>query len=317
MQASGLRRRAAARRDGHSPTGSAGPQRGRLVDTLIGAIVGLVLILGLAALVVRLLFDLVTVHDYERGLRYRQGRFSGLVDPGTHLVFRPLSELRVLDGRPAYAAIEGQEVLTADGVTLKLSLAARFVVGDPVAAISGDQSYARALHVDLQLGLRQAVAARTADEVLAARGEIGPAVFERCAGGLARIGIELLSVDVRDLMIPGDLKRSFAGVVVARKDGEAALERARAETAALRSLANAGRMVEANPGVLQLRMLQQLGGSSGNTVMLTMPDGTWTGAAPGAAGAAGAAAAAGAVGAPRVGPRGGRRSTDPQPEGRG
>jgi regulator of protease activity HflC (stomatin/prohibitin superfamily) len=112
--------------------------------------------------------------------------------------------------------------------------------------------------------------------------KIGPAVFERTASKLARIGIELLSVDVRDVMVPGDLKRVFAGVVAARKEGEAALERVRSETAALRNLANAGRMVEENPGLLQLRMLQQLGASSGNTVMLTMPDGQGSSVPPAA-----------------------------------
>ena len=72
-------------------------------------------------------------------------------------------------------------------------------------------------------------------------------------------------------MVPSELKRAFAGIVAARREGEAALERARGETAALRSLANAGRMIEDNPGLLQLRILQQLGGSSGNTIMLGMP----------------------------------------------
>jgi len=62
--------------------------------------------------------------------------------------------------------------------------------------------------------------------------------------------------------------------VTARKEGEAALERARAETASLRNLANAGRMVEDNPGLLQLRMLQQLASSPGSSVVLSMPDGT-------------------------------------------
>ena len=61
-------------------------------------------------------------------------------------------------------------------------------------------------------------------------------------------------------MVPGELKRAFAGIVAARREGEAALERARGETAALRSLANAGRLIEDNPGLLQLRILQQLGG---------------------------------------------------------
>jgi regulator of protease activity HflC (stomatin/prohibitin superfamily) len=255
------------------------------VDRFVGLLIALIVVI-LAVLLARTLINVVTVHDYERGLRYRRGRFSGLVDPGTHFSLRPLSEVRVLDGRPAFLTIEGQEVLTSDGVPLKISLAARYVVGDPVAAVTGDQNFGRAIHLEMQLGLREVLAARTIDDILASRSAIGPAVLEKTASKLARLGVELLSVDVRDLMIPGDLKRVFSGVVAARKEGEAGLERVRAETAALRNLANAGRMVEDNPGLLQLRMLQQLGGSSGNTVMLTMPDGNAS-----ATGAAGTAAA--------------------------
>jgi len=244
----------------------------------LGLIVALIIVI-VAALLVRA-SRIVTVHDYERGLRYRRGRFTGLVDPGTHLSLPPFTEVQVIDGRPSFVTIEGQEVLTSDAVPLKVSLAARYVVGDPVAAVTGDQSFGRAMHLELQLGLREVLAAGTVDELLASRTKIGPAVFDRTASKLARIGIELLSVEVRDLMVPGDLKRVFAGVVAARKEGEAALERVRSETAALRNLANAGRMVEENPGLLQLRMLQQLGASSGNTVMLTMPDGQGSPAAP-------------------------------------
>jgi regulator of protease activity HflC (stomatin/prohibitin superfamily) len=250
------------------------------VESLIGPLVVALLVL-VAILLFRTVIDVVTVHDYERGLRYRRGRFSGLVDPGAHIVVRPFSEIRLLDGRPSFLTVEGQEVLTADGVALKVSLAARYVVGDPVAAVTGDQSFGRALHLELQLALREVVSAGTVDDVLANRAAIGPAIFERTASDLARIGVELLAVDVRDLMVPGELKRLFAGVVAARKEGEAGLERVRAETAALRNLANAGRLVEDNPGLLQLRILQQVGGSSGNTVMLSMPDGA---VSPGAAG---------------------------------
>jgi regulator of protease activity HflC (stomatin/prohibitin superfamily) len=225
------------------------------------------------ALLVRPIVAIVTVHDYQRGLRYRRGRFSGLVDPGIHFVLRPFSEIFILDGRPTFLTLEGQEILTADVVPIKVSLAARYVVGDPVAAVTGEQSYALAMRLELQLGLREALAGRTADQLLADRAAIGPAVLERTASRLARMGIELLSVEVRDLMVSGELKRAFAGVVTARKEGEAALERARGETASLRNLANAGRMVEDNPGLLQIRMLQQLGASPGSSVVLTMPDG--------------------------------------------
>jgi regulator of protease activity HflC (stomatin/prohibitin superfamily) len=270
------------------------------VEAFVAPLIALIAIV-LVVVLIRALVHVVTIHDYERGLRYRRGRFSGLVDPGTHFSLPPFTEVRVLDGRPSFVTIEGQEVLTSDGVSLKVSLAARFVIGDPVAAITGDQSYGRAMHLELQLGLREVLAAKTVDEVLASRTAIGPAVLDATASKVARMGLELLSVDVRDLMVPGDLRRVFAGVVAARKEGEATLERVRSETAALRNLANAGRMVEDNPGLLQLRMLQQLGASTGNTVMLTMPDGQGSTGSPNGP----AARARPAQGQPR------RRSTDP------
>ncbi len=232
-----------------------------------------VAIIALLAVLVSRWVRFVTVHDYERGLRFSRGRLVGLVGSGTHVSVSPFSEIQVLDGRPTAMLVEGQEVMTADGVALKVSLAARYVVGDPVAAVTGDADFRRAIYLMLQLTLRDALAGRPVADALAERREIGAAIRQAAAADLATLGVELLAVEIRDLMVPGELKRAFAGVIVARKDGEAALERARGETAALRNLANAGRMVEDNPGLLQLRIVQQLGASGGNTVMLGMPDG--------------------------------------------
>jgi regulator of protease activity HflC (stomatin/prohibitin superfamily) len=82
------------------------------------------------------------------------------------------------------------------------------------------------------------------------------------------LGLKLISVNLKDIMVSGDLKRSFAQVVKARKEGQASLERARGETAALRSLANAARMVQDSPELMQLRMLQTISESSGNTFVV-------------------------------------------------
>jgi len=231
----------------------------------------LLLVAVIVAIPLRPLVRLVTVYDYQRGLRYRMGRFSGLVDTGPRLSVRGFNEIRVIDARPTTLTIPGQEILTADGVALKVSLTAHYVIGDPVAAVTGDQDFLRAIYLALQAGLRDAIAGRTVDEILATRGQIGPATGAAVASNLARVGVELLGVDVRDVMVPGELKRAFAGIVAARRGGEAALERARGETAALRSLANAGRLVDDHPGLLQLRLLQQLEGSSGNTLVVGWP----------------------------------------------
>jgi regulator of protease activity HflC (stomatin/prohibitin superfamily) len=232
------------------------------VELLLAVIAVIALVIAVA-LVVRLLFGVVTVHEYERGLRFERGRFRGLVDAGTHVTFRPTGELRILDARPGFAVVEGQELLTSDGLPLKVSLVARFVVGDAVTA-----------NLVLQLGLREMVGRRTLDELLGSRAEIGPGIREMCSSDVSALGLELLVVEVRDLMVGGDLKRAYVSVAAARKEGEAALERARGETAALRSLANAGRLVEDNPALLQLRMLQQVGATPGSTIMVSLPDGT-------------------------------------------
>jgi regulator of protease activity HflC (stomatin/prohibitin superfamily) len=259
------------------------------VDTLIG-LVAILVALAVLALVVAALFRVVTVHDYERGLRYSSGRFRGLMPAGSHVLFRPLGEIRVLDARPAYLTLEGQDVLLGDGSSVRVTLAARHVLVDPVAAVTGHQDAWHALYLELQLRLREVLVGRTLEQVLADRAQIGPEVRERAASGVAALGLELLSVDVRDLMLAGELRRAFAGVVTARKEGEAALERARGETAALRNLANAGRLLEDNPGLLQLRLLQHVGGTTGNTLMVNVPDGVARGLSrdPNASGRSGA-----------------------------
>jgi regulator of protease activity HflC (stomatin/prohibitin superfamily) len=228
----------------------------------------LVLLIAIVASVGARLIGSTTVHEYERGVRFVRGRFVGLADAGTAYYLRPTTEIHVLDVRPTSMTIEGQEVMTSDGVALKISLVARYVIGDAAAYVLTDSASGRTMYLDIQLGLREVVAGRTIDEILAARTTIGPEILELVAPQVMTIGIELTAVEVRDVMVPAELKRAFAAVVAARHEGAAALERARGETAALRSLANAGRLVADNPGLLSLRVVQELSARSGNTVVL-------------------------------------------------
>jgi regulator of protease activity HflC (stomatin/prohibitin superfamily) len=96
-------------------------------------IVFLVLVAILAAIAARFLLSVVTIRDYQRGLHYRGGKLVGLLSTGTHYAIKPMSEIQVLDVRPALLTVPGQEILTSDGVALKISLTARYVVSDPVA----------------------------------------------------------------------------------------------------------------------------------------------------------------------------------------
>ncbi len=108
------------------------------------------------------------------------------------------------------------------------------------------------------------------------KGDVNGKLYELTQEKIKELGLELLSVNIKDIMFPGPLKQIFAQVVKARKEGQAALEKARGETAALRNLANAAKMIESNPNLMNLRLIQSLGESSGNTLVLGIPSQTTT-----------------------------------------
>lgn len=242
------------------------------VSAILGALFALLVIFGL-----RSRFQRKFVQEYERGLLYTNGRFVRTLEPGGYWIVHPRSRVELVDMRRRLLAVAGQEVLSADNVGLKLSIAAAFEVATPDRAAHAVEDYSAALYVAIQLAVRDAVASTEVEELLAAREAVGAAVREAVAPQAEEIGLRLLALDVRDVMFPGELKRVFGEVVRARKEGQAALERARGETAALRSLANAARMVNDHPGLMGLRVLQTLtepAGTLGQTrFIVTLPDG--------------------------------------------
>ena len=234
-------------------------------------VVLLVVVVAATALILASRIRTVTVFEYERGLLYVHGRFQSVVEPGRYRLWTSARTITRIDVRPRVVAVPGQEVLTADGIAVKASVVAQCQIVDPVVAINQQANWEGALHVELQLALRQVISAESIDSLLLARPQLGERLTKLAAAGVARLGVQLDRVDVRDLTLPGDLKKLFTQVTKARQEGLAALERARGETAALRNLANAARLVSDNPALMQLRLLQVVGEHSGNTVVLGMP----------------------------------------------
>ena len=225
------------------------------------------------ALAWRGLVRTTVVFEGHRAVLYRRGVVAEVYEPGLHRTLRLHTRVDVVDARPQYQKVTGQEVVTADGIGLKVSLAAVYQVTDVRAALDVAPSFQQAAYLVLQLALRELVAARPIDDVLARRAELGAQLVEVAAAPFAGLGLHLRSADVKDVMFPGELRRVFAQVVEARQEGLAALERARGETAALRNLANAARAVADNPALLQLRMLQVMEASSGNTYVVGRSEG--------------------------------------------
>lgn len=208
------------------------------------------------------------VQEWERVLVYRDGRFEELLGPGRHRRARRRRRLVRVPIRPRLVTVAGQEVLTGDGLTVKVSLLVRLRVTDPRRWHETVESPLDLVYGALQVALREACAPRTLEEVLAARGTLGTEVAAGVAAVAEEVGAALDDVSVRDVMVPAELRRAAGEAATARSQGLAALERARGEVAAVRALANAARMVADNPALLQLRMLQAVE-AGGATVVLT------------------------------------------------
>ncbi len=206
----------------------------------------------------------IVVAEWERVLVYRDGRFCELLEPGRHR--RPAwrrSTVRVVV-RPRLLTIGGQEVLTSDGLAVKVSLLARLRVTDPQRwheSVDVPDSF---VYAAVQVALREAVAARTLEELLGDRAGIGPELAAAAGPTATELGLALEEVAVRDVMVPAELRRAATEAATARAHGLAALERARGEVAATRALANAARMLADNPALLSLRTLQavEVGGAT-------------------------------------------------------
>jgi regulator of protease activity HflC (stomatin/prohibitin superfamily) len=209
-----------------------------------------------------------TIMDWQRGLLFTDGRFTKVLEPGRHRYRSRRVAVHVLDVRRRTTVVPGQELLTSDGIVLRLSVLAVWSISDPLAFLTRSADTEQVLYAQIQLAIRDATAAITFDEVLADRARLSEGLRPVVVPQLAGLGLDLVSVAVKDLMLPAELRRAASETLLAREQGRADLERARSEAAALRVLANTGRLLTEHPALLQLRTIQAAS-TPGTTIVLT------------------------------------------------
>ena len=209
------------------------------------------------------------------GLLYHKGKFVETLGAGRHVRWVRFFSTCLQDLRKTSLLVAGRDVLTADNVGLKLSLLVSYQVTDPAKAAHETQNWQGDLYNAAQLALRAVVGGVAVEALLNQRLEIGAQLLARVQPEAAKIGINVNAVEVKDVMFAADLKRAFADVLKAKQEGQAALERARGESASLRNLANAARVLEGNPALMNLRLMQSLTAAqnAGNTLVMGMPGG--------------------------------------------
>ena len=202
----------------------------------------------------------VRVEAHERVLLYREGELVEQLGPGIHVFWKNAGKIthQSVDLREQVADVTGQEIMTADKVTLRVNLLVTYQVVDVLKAVEAVTDYQQTLYREAQLALRATVGTRALDRLLSDKDAAGSEVRDALAQRASEFGLAVRGVGLRDIILPGDMKTILNQVIEAQKQAEANLIRRREETAAARSQANTAKLLAENPVLARMKEFEAL-----------------------------------------------------------
>jgi regulator of protease activity HflC (stomatin/prohibitin superfamily) len=200
------------------------------------------------------------VEAHEAGLLFIDGKLTERLAAGRHAFWAVGRTVKIqkVDTRPVPLEVTAQEILTKDRVGIRVTLTAFTRVVDPEKAALAAGDVSNTVYRLVQFAIREAVATRSLDEILAARDTIDREVRAFVTERAANLGVEIGEIGVKDVILPGDVRDLLNKVVEAERTAKANLIRRQEETAATRSLLNTARLMEDNPLLLRLKELEAL-----------------------------------------------------------
>ncbi len=218
----------------------------------------------------------VTALEGQVVLRWVNGALEKVLGAGRAAAWNVAQKvvLSVIDVRERVLAVNAQEVMTKDRVTLRLNLSVTFKVADPRRLATVAREPDEVVYLALQLAAREAVGSRTLDELLGGRESLTEILSPAVSARAEVVGLSVVSVGVKDLILPGEMKTLLNRVIEAQKEAEANVILRREETAAVRSMAQTAKVLGESPLLMRLKELEaykDLAGKVG-TVNLVLGD---------------------------------------------
>lgn len=216
------------------------------------------------------------VNDGQVGLLFVDGTHQRMLQPGMHAFWNvgKTIQVRVVDLKRQSLDVTGQELLTRDKVTIRVNISAEYRVVDPLKAVSEVKDFADALYRALQFAFRQTLGTLTLDQILERKVTVNAEAAEKVRADMAAIGVEVSAIELKDVILPGEMRDILNQVVAAEKQAEANVIRRREETNATRSLLNTAKVMAENPVMLRLKELEALETIAGKVERLTIHNGT-------------------------------------------
>ncbi|MDF2379940.1 slipin family protein [Nostoc ellipsosporum NOK] len=200
----------------------------------------------------------ITIEGHEKGLLFIGGQYSGTLDSGTYYWWKnniPVQVTRA-DMRQQVLEMTGQEILTKDKATLRITASGRYQIVDVEKAILKNREYDKQLYAAFQLALRQYVGNFSLDELLESKEDLSAVVLKQVQLVAAELGVNVAGFGIRDIILPGEMRDILNQVLMAEKKAQAQSIIRREETASTRSLLNTARLMEDNQMLWKLKEME-------------------------------------------------------------
>jgi regulator of protease activity HflC (stomatin/prohibitin superfamily) len=229
----------------------------------------------IVAAVIVLLSGLRIAQEYERGVIFRLGRFTGMRGPGLYWII-PLGIERsmTIDIRIKTVSAEQQETITRDSVTVKVNAVLWYKIVDPAKSVIAVSDAGSAVY---QLGLtslRNIIGQHDLDEVLQNRDKINGLLRAGVASSTAAWGVEIERFEMKDVELPAAMQQVMAMQAEAIREKRARIIKAEAELEASAKLSQAAEQMAGNPAALELRRMQmvsEVGAENNSTTVIMIP----------------------------------------------
>ncbi len=235
------------------------------MEIMIGAIIVILVLLTSCVKI---------VNQYQKGVVLTLGKFSGLKEPGLRFLIPGIQKMALVDIRTKTADVPNQEVITKDNIPVQINAVVYYRIQDAAKAVLEVENFMHAISQLAQTTMRNAVGEQSLDDLLSKRDEIAESIKIVLDKKTDAWGIDVQILELKDVVIPDDLKRTISKVAEAEREKKAVIINSEGDRIAADNLAAAAKVLNAAPGAMHLRTLQSindLSSDQSNTTIWMIP----------------------------------------------
>lgn len=228
----------------------------------------------LGIIILLVLISLKQINEYERGVVYTMGKFTGIVMPGWRIIIPIFQSFKKVDIRTKAVDVPKQETITKDNISIKMNAVIYYKIGDAAKAINEVEDFFNAVSQLAQTTMRRIAGEVTLDELLQNREKIATEILTIIDKTSDAWGIDVEAVELKDIELPESMVRTMAKQAEAERERRATIINSEGEVAAAENLSKAASMMAKFPGALHLRTLNSINDISSdqsNTVVFAVP----------------------------------------------